>query len=200
MMENHKKDEGFAERLIRLRLELPLRNLKPVKIKTAAKEAGVNLNSYGNAENGIIPGDAVLTKIARYFGVSEDYLLGKDQGDTQTRQAHEKVPPYIKEKVTAAPIIDSQDSLKNYQFKLSESLTKAAEVLESGTSYATALHLNIVHFHRAIQAESEIAELRAENKELKARIERLEEKMDKFIAERMAAQENSKIANASSTK
>ncbi len=45
------------------------------------------------------------------------------------------------------------------EFKVSDALTMAARVLESGTSYATALLLNIQHFDRAIQAETRITQL-----------------------------------------
>lgn len=44
-------------------------------------------------------------------------------------------------------------------FKVSEDLTAAAEVLESGTAYATALHLNIQQFHRAIKDQTGIQRL-----------------------------------------
>jgi len=38
------------------------------------------------------------------------------------------------------------------EFRISEALQMTARVLESGTSYATALYLNIQHFDRAITA------------------------------------------------
>ncbi len=45
------------------------------------------------------------------------------------------------------------------EFKVSDALTMTARVLESGTSYAMALLLNIQHFDRAIQAETRITQL-----------------------------------------
>lgn len=74
-MEKAEKDMEFAERLVELRARLPLRNAKIVTLKEVAKEAGVNLGSYSRAENGIIPGEKVLTRIARYFEVSIVILL-----------------------------------------------------------------------------------------------------------------------------
>lgn len=85
-----------------------------------------------------------------------------------------------------------QRSQEDVGIKISEVLTKTAEVLESGTSYATALHLNIVHFHRAIKTEPEISELRVENKELKSRVDKLEKAVEKLMGEQTAAQEKSK--------
>jgi len=74
-MTDKKRDMNFAERLVRLRLNLELRNAKPVEKQEVAKEAGVNLGSYSQAENGIIPGEKILTRIARYYNVSEEALL-----------------------------------------------------------------------------------------------------------------------------
>ena len=77
-------------------------------------------------------------------------------------------------------------------FKMSDMLTKTAEVLESETIYRTALASNINAFHQAVQGErlmarmdqrladleaksesmsKEISELRRENRELKQRLE-----------------------------
>jgi uncharacterized coiled-coil protein SlyX len=40
------------------------------------------------------------------------------------------------------------------EFRISDALSMTARVLESGTSYATALYLNIQHFDRAVQSET----------------------------------------------
>ncbi len=48
------------------------------------------------------------------------------------------------------------------EFKISEDLTMAARILESGTPYAIALHLNIRSFDKAITAESRIDSLEKE--------------------------------------
>ena len=40
-----------------------------------AKGAGISVTAYQTAESGIIPGDAVLMKLAKYFKVSEETLL-----------------------------------------------------------------------------------------------------------------------------
>jgi hypothetical protein len=44
-------------------------------------------------------------------------------------------------------------------FRISDAITMAARVLESGTTYAIALYLNIEHFDRAIQAEARVSAL-----------------------------------------
>jgi len=64
--------------------------------------------------------------------------------------------------------------------RVSDALVAASRVLDSGTSYATALFLNIQHFDRAVQAENQISDLIKENLELKDRTLELEKKCDDF--------------------
>lgn len=68
-------------------------------------------------------------------------------------------------------------------FRLSDALTMAARVLESGSSYATALYLNIQHFDRAIRAESRIAQVEKTQGEIEQRSRDFEEKMQAEINE-----------------
>jgi transcriptional regulator with XRE-family HTH domain len=84
-MEPDFKDLDFASRLVRLRADLPLRDGKLVAIKDVADEAGINVGSYSRAENGVIPGEKVLNRIAKYYGVSVDYLLGKDEAVSENK-------------------------------------------------------------------------------------------------------------------
>jgi len=73
------------------------------------------------------------------------------------------------------------------EIKVSDALTMTARVLESGTSYATALYLNIVHFDQAIQAEKRITKLEIECDELKERLSALEEKIKEDLKSRKEA-------------
>ena len=69
-MKNTKpKNMLFAVYLTQLRLKLPLRENRPVYKKEVANEAGVNIGSYSMAENGIVPGRAVLSALSQYFKV-----------------------------------------------------------------------------------------------------------------------------------
>lgn len=50
-----------------------------------AQELGINKSNVSNwKNNGYTPRGAVLNKIAEYFGVSVDYLLGKEQKEKPT--------------------------------------------------------------------------------------------------------------------
>jgi chromosome segregation ATPase len=87
----------------------------------------------------------------------------------------------------SAPIIQGTYQSK---FRVSDALTMCARVLESGTSYATALYLNIQHFDRAITAEERIgqveqnqAEMEVRNQELEARSQSIEQQMKSVMQE-----------------
>jgi len=67
------------------------------------------------------------------------------------------------------------------EFRISDALAMTARVLESRTSYATALYLNIVHFDRAVSSESIVSkceeDLRAQGEllaKMQARLDDLE--------------------------
>ena len=61
----------FWERFVQ---ECEKKGLKP---NPAAKEMGISSASVTKWSNGVIPRGNTLDKIASYFGVSTDYLLGK---------------------------------------------------------------------------------------------------------------------------
>lgn len=52
---------------------------KKITPSKAAAEMGFSKTAVTNWKNGAMPRDFALTKIADYFGVTVDYLLGKDQ-------------------------------------------------------------------------------------------------------------------------
>lgn len=64
------------------------------------------------------------------------------------------------------------------EFKISDAVTKAIRVLESGTAYATALFLNIEQFNRAVQSEQKIEELKEGQEKLEHKLSDLEKKME----------------------
>lgn len=76
------KQKGVRRQMKELRTIIrDLREDKDIKQKTIAEYLGVSQQSYSNYENGHreIPIWAV-TKLAKYYQVSIDYLLGAEQG------------------------------------------------------------------------------------------------------------------------
>jgi len=53
-----------------------LHNKKPNPV---AKELGISSGTVTNWKNGTLPSSSALEKLADYFGVSVDYLLGKTE-------------------------------------------------------------------------------------------------------------------------
>ena len=66
-------------------------------------------------------------------------------------------------------------------FRISDAMAMAARVLESGTTYAIALYLNIEHFDRAIQAETRVTALEARVASLENEILLLKEVLTKCV-------------------
>lgn len=61
----------FIDRLTALRAE------KGITEKQVLSDCGLSKNSFGNWKKGIVPTAATQAVLARYFGVSTDYLMGK---------------------------------------------------------------------------------------------------------------------------
>ena len=64
-----------------------------------ALEIGIAKPTVNRWKHGSCPTDATLGKIAAYFGVSKDELLGKEQKETPTPKSERK---YTNEQVIAA--------------------------------------------------------------------------------------------------
>jgi len=64
----------FGSRIKELRYNLPKRDGNIVLQREIAKEAGISVSSYQQAEAGFIPGRAVLTALSEYFNESKEYL------------------------------------------------------------------------------------------------------------------------------
>jgi len=71
----------------------------------------------------------------------------------------------------------------NSSFDLAKAMQLAAGVLGSGTSYAYALFLNVIHFDRAIQAESRITILEKKCEELEKLVRDLMKEVETLRAE-----------------
>jgi uncharacterized coiled-coil protein SlyX len=78
--------------------------------------------------------------------------------------------------------------------RISEALQATARVLESGTSYAVALFLNIQHFDRAIKAESRITDLEQLANQHKARISEMNQIIEDQSCMMASMQEASAIS------
>lgn len=134
-----------------------------------ASRAGINVNTLRNYERGdSLPNLEVAASICRHFGVHTDWLIlgeGPMHRDEATPEAPQIVP-------APQPVEE--------EWKMSDMLTKTAEVLESDTIYRTALASNINAFHQAVRSERLLAKLEERMATMEAKLERmglLEERM-----------------------
>ena len=56
-----------------------LRNERNLTLKQVSEALGIKLNTYGKYERNINPKREMLIKIAEFFGVSLDYLMGREE-------------------------------------------------------------------------------------------------------------------------
>lgn len=78
--------EIFSNRLKELRQNLPIDKRKQTDV---AKILGISAQSYSTYENGREPNFEILCKIADYFNVSIDYLLGREKEFESIQQLDE---------------------------------------------------------------------------------------------------------------
>ncbi len=81
-----------------------LRKLKNISMMQAAKELSLPYTTYVNYEKGVRePSSETLIKIANYFGVSVDYLIGRSE--TKNIYTFEQNTPQITQDTVTFPVI-----------------------------------------------------------------------------------------------
>ncbi|PIP07537.1 MAG: hypothetical protein COX51_06400 [Syntrophobacteraceae bacterium CG23_combo_of_CG06-09_8_20_14_all_50_8] len=126
-----------------------------------------------------------LPDLTVLFGPDEkapfDFVVQRDM-ETHGGGAAQLRKKYIRE--TTADYNAHIASAPFQEFRISEALTMAARVLESGTSYATSLYLNIQHFDCLIAAEARIARVESSQRDFEtrthARLQEMEEKIEQL--------------------
>ena len=89
-----------------------LREAKGISQKQAAADLQMAYNTYRNYENGTNePNNEALVKLAIYYGVSADYLLGHEVGKK------EKSPPLTESEELTETLLDIIKSLDVSQIK-----------------------------------------------------------------------------------
>lgn len=118
-------------------------------------------NTLGRYERGeIVPGGEAIALLCKNIGIDPNWLLF---GEGPMHRG-ETVP-------AAAPAQSQAEQIPAEDFKMSDMLTKTAEVLESDTIYRTALASNINAFHQAVNSERTLARLEERMAQLEQRVE-----------------------------
>lgn len=142
-------------------------------VKSFSKLIGISHASLSQTENNkTITSAQTISNLVQNTNINIYWLC---TGEGEMLRGDEKGSLYNK--------VEKDDLM---EFKVSDALTMAARVLESDTSYATALYLNIQHFDRAIQAETRIVQLEERQQVNDKRILALETQVEKLIGEQRA--------------
>lgn len=131
-----------------------------------AKILGTNKDTLAGyrREKGLLKGEVIDNLVAHYQFSPMWLFKGEGEPFPGARAKYPEVcgpePAterlYIKEGQAAYAAGGAQQAPAGPEIRISEAMTMMARVLESGTSYATALYFNIVHFDRAIAATQEL--------------------------------------------
>lgn len=183
-MNKNIKNISFSERLTKLRLSLSFRNGKPVQKKIVAQEAGISITPYSQAENGIVPGDKVLYKLAKYYGVSVDYLrTGEGEPYRKGKGARDagRPDPDVRKRIDSSatgPPSGPFDVPDSHADPFIEALTILKEIYDSEDPYyIPALRANLYAFRRAIRREHQISEQQEEISNLKDECDDLKKRL-----------------------
>lgn len=175
-----------------------------------ASDIGICTASLQNAEAGIVPGDAVLMKLARYYQVTEDHLLGRESYSDE----QDKPPPQTQDRDglfgrTKQVDIDGQrfavtthEPSAKSQFL--EPLAMLSEILASGDPILVqAIKANLRAFQTAIlnrrqatdnaqqlnDLQQECAALKQRNEDQEKRLAALEKRLDEATPGKGCAQD-----------
>lgn len=118
---------------------------------------------------------------------SSDIDLDLGLGDTAGSKMIDLAASSSARSSTSDGHLDAPSEVATAGWTVTDALIMASRVFESGTSYANALYLNVVHFDRAIQAEARINRMeRAQADALGAfrtELDTLRNSMEKRISE-----------------
>lgn len=176
-MDDKKTNISFSDRLKICRQKLDLLQTD------LADKIGVSIGTIQNYEGGQLPKSEHLLKLSKLFECSTDWLL---KGDDHKKEEMRAVKSHQykeadSEKSVTGPVIEYEQGNQ----KISDLLSKTAEILESETIYRYALTSNINAFHHSIllNAKLEKMELRLYTLEstcedMKNRLEEAEKESD----------------------
>jgi transcriptional regulator with XRE-family HTH domain len=179
------KDPKLGKRIAWLRINFGMEQ------KEAADKIGIIYGTYQPYEYGKHPSRRKMEQILSFYRCSSSWLLTGEgvpypEKEPQNTQPHDNsiILNGIRDQIGRENVKGSDN------VKISDDLTLAAKVLESGTSYATALHLNIRAFARSIQAEERIAQVERNQldfeRKMQSRMEGLEKTIKRLEVENKA--------------
>ncbi len=170
----------LAERLKWLRSE---RGLKSKKV--AAVAIGIRYGTYQRYEYGGNPSETHWKKLIEFYGCSRSWLQHDDGVAFPDRASGpvEVGTSVLGERSQYRSSRSSSLTSPIGEFKIRDVVYMATQILESGTSYAHALYLNIVHFDRALQGETRIEKCEGDIRRLEGEVESMKKMVEKLSEE-----------------
>lgn len=180
------KDIELGKRIAELRMR------RGFSQKEAAERVGIKYPTYQKYEYGNHPSRKKLDQLHAFYMCNKTWLITGEGEPYPAAAGNYPEPEPVK------PLVLLNEPVSGYgppagdrpDIKISEDMALAAKVLESGTPYATALHLNIRAFARSIQAEERITQVEqnqlAFKREMQSRMEELEKTIKRLEVENKA--------------
>lgn len=173
----------LSERLKYLRKRHDLRSKS-----VAAAAIGIKYGTYQRYEFGAVPNRNNYRIISDYYKCSLSWLI------TGEGEPYPAAAGNCPEPEPVMPLVLLNEKVAGYgpasgdraDIKISEDMALAAKVLESGTPYATALHLNIRAFARSIDAEERITLVEKNQMEMQSEIEGMKKMITRLEVENKA--------------
>jgi len=180
------KDKDLGDRISWLRAD---RGLKQTEV---AHDIGVAIGTYQLFEYGNHPSRKNIERIIDFYQCSRSWLLTGEGVPYPERPEERPETSFTGIRQPTVPYGPAVIEPQGTSFRITDAMTMCARVLESGTSYATALYLNIQHFDRAVSAEERLGQLEAQQvafeRATQVRFRDMEEKIDALINQNKAKQ------------
>ncbi len=132
-----------------------------------AKILGTNKDTLATYRKGqgLLKGEVVENLVVKYNFSPQWLFRGEGEPFPGARAKYPEVcgpeapqtparPAQAASHVAPTSPLQQPPCTQSQEIRISDALSMTARVLESGTSYATALYLNIQHFDRAVQSET----------------------------------------------
>jgi hypothetical protein len=158
------------------------KHLGNIEIAKLLSSSATTVSNYRTEKNS--PKTAFIISFCKEFRYNQDWFMtgsgepfpgARDKypeicGPEESISMHEIMGSYGKE------IKNTPNQGK--EFRISDALMMCTRVLESGTSYATALYFNIEHFDRAVKSEINQSQCMEDIKSMNDTISKMQTRMD----------------------
>lgn len=176
------KDQNFSAKLKKLRYDLPYRAGRPVHQKEVAREAGISVTAYQQAESGYVPGEKILFKLALYFKKPPAYFLHEPEPERPINRVEDHGGVYGRtdriekdDAVYSVTTYSPRDPPQRKNTALAEAVAGLEEIFDSeDMTLINAILQNIRAFRAALDKSRQAEKQQGRMLEMERRIMQLE--------------------------